>query len=79
MNQISTGLANEDGSVAIQSAIPFVTPKQIEDKMLKDVQGIVSRVISMARAAGRDYVDQCRLAADAVVTVRPDLSPQYVL
>ncbi len=83
MNQISTNPTNEDGSADIQSVIPFVAPKQIEDKsndvVLDDVQGIVLRALSHARASGRDYVDQCRLAADAVVAVRPDLSPQEVL
>ncbi len=83
MNQSITGSAKEDGATAMQSVISFVAPKQTEDKsrdiVLDDVQGIVSRVIAIARAAGRDYVAQCRLAADAIVAVRPDLSPQDVL
>lgn len=47
--------------------------------VLNDVRGIVTRVISQARSAGRDYVDQCRLAAEAVVVVRPDLCVQETL
>ncbi len=42
----------------------------------RDVRGVVSRVVSLARAAGRDYVAQSRAAAMAVIAVRPDLSPR---
>ena len=47
--------------------------------MLEDAHGIIWRMISHARSAGRDYVGQCRLATEAVIAVRPDLSPQDVL
>ncbi len=56
MNQSITGSAKEDGATAMQSVISFVAPKQTEDKsrdiVLDDVQGIVSRVIAIARARG---------------------------
>lgn len=83
MDQISQTQTKEDSLAAMRSVILYVEPERIEDKglgvMLDDVQGIVSRMISHARSAGRDYVDQCRLATDAVLAVRPDLSPQDVL
>ncbi len=80
MNQINIIPVSKDGSAAFQTVIPFIAPKQIEDKsvgvVLDDVHGVISRVLLSARAAGRDYVDQCRLAANAIVAVRPDLSFQ---
>ncbi len=42
---------------------------------IDDVRGIVVRAVSTARASGRDYVAQSRVAAEAVAAVRPDLSP----
>jgi hypothetical protein len=42
----------------------------------QDVQGVVKRALSAARAAGRDYVGQTEAAARAVAAVRPDLSLQ---
>ena len=83
MNKMSHDPANEDAAGVVPAAIPFVPPvTELEPVMhvvLDDVQGIVTRVISSSRAAGRDYVDQCRLAAQAVIAVRPDLSMQETL
>ena len=83
MNQITTVTVSEDEPSAIQTVVPFVAPKQIEDKssgvVLDDVRGVITRVLHSARATGRDYVDQCRLAAEAIVVVRPDLSFQEAL
>lgn len=87
MNELSNVTAKESTAEGSPAAIPFVLPvsktKSESDPavrvVLDDVQGIVWRVISSSRAAGRDYVDQCRLAAQAVVAVRPDLSVQDTL
>ena len=40
----------------------------------RDLAGIVTRTVTGARAAGRDYMSQSRAAATAVLAVRPDLS-----
>jgi hypothetical protein len=40
----------------------------------RDLEGIVARTVTRARAAGRDYMSQSRAAAMAVLAVRPDLS-----
>jgi hypothetical protein len=83
MNEMSHVPGNEDAAGVVPAEIPFVPPvTELEPVMhvvLDDVQGIVTRVISSSRAAGRDYVDQCRLAAQAVIAVRPDLSMQETL
>ena len=83
INQINSGSTNEDGSAVIQTVVSIVAPEQIEDKsnaiVFDDVKGIVDRAISSSRTAGRDYVGQCRMAVDAVLAVRPDLSPKDVL
>jgi hypothetical protein len=42
--------------------------------MLRDLAGIVTRTVNVARAAGRDYMSQSRAAAQAVMAVRPDFS-----
>ena len=44
-----------------------------------DVHGIISRAVSLARAAGRDYDAQSRAAATAILAVRPDLSMDEAL
>ncbi len=59
-----------DAAVAIP---PVAIPSALDD-----LQGIVARAISMARASGRDYVAQSHLAAAAVAQVRPDLTPVQV-
>jgi len=41
---------------------------------LRDLEGIVARTVTRARAAGRDYMSQSRAAAAAVLAVHPDLS-----
>ena len=83
MNKMSHVLVNEDDAGVVPAAIPFVPPvtelEPVIQVALDDVQGIVMRVISSSRAAGRDYVDQCRLAAEAVIAVRPVLSMQETL
>jgi hypothetical protein len=83
MNEMSHVPVNEDDAGVVPASIPFAPPvTELEPVMhvvLDDVQGIVTRVISSSRAAGRDYVDQCRLAAQAVIAVRPDLSMQETL
>ena len=40
----------------------------------RDLQGVVSRALSAARATGRDYISQNDAAARAVMAVRPDLT-----
>lgn len=69
MDQVRIIPANEDGlaSVSTASAVPVTL-------VLDDVQGIITRVVEVARAAGRDYVEQCRSAAEAIVAVRHDVS-----
>ena len=69
MDQVRTIPANEDGlaSVSNGAAVPVTL-------VLDDVQGIITRVVEVARAAGRDYVEQCRSAAEAIVAVRHDVS-----
>lgn len=42
--------------------------------VLRDLEGVISRSVTSARAAGRDYLSQSRAAAVAVLAVRPDLS-----
>ncbi|NKB44087.1 MAG: hypothetical protein GKS03_07370 [Alphaproteobacteria bacterium] len=69
MDQVRIIPANEDGLVSASAAAPI--PVTI---VLDDVHGIITRVVAVARAAGRDYVEQCRSAAEAVVAVRHDLS-----
>lgn len=69
MDQVRVIPANEDGLTS-ESGIPAV-PVAVA---LDDVQGIIIRAISVARDAGRDYVAQCRSAADAIVAVRHDVS-----
>lgn len=69
MDQVRIVPANEDGYVSPSSA--DVVPITLT---LDDVQGIITRAVEVARAAGRDYVEQCRSAADAIVAVRHDLS-----
>lgn len=44
--------------------------------VMGDLRGIVDRAVSSARASGRDYVGQCHMAVQAVMAVRPDLSPR---
>lgn len=69
MDQVRIIPANEDGlaSVSTGAAVPVTL-------VLDDVQGIITRVVEVARAAGRDYVEQCRSAAEAIVAVRHDVS-----
>lgn len=69
MDQVRIIPANEDGlsSVAAVELVPVTIA-------VDDVHGIITRVVAVARAAGRDYVEQCRSAAEAVVAVRHDLS-----
>lgn len=69
MDQVRIIPANEDGlaSVSNGAAVPVTL-------VLDDVQGIITRVAEVARAAGRDYVEQCRSAAEAIVAVRHDVS-----
>ncbi len=40
----------------------------------QDLQGVVGRVLRLARASGRDYLGQTEAAARAVVSVRPDMT-----
>ncbi len=83
MNQIGIVPVNEAASNAVHTASPVVVPVVADALTLRpaldDVHGIIARVVSSARASGRDYVDQCRSAAEAVVAVRPDLSMPDVL
>ena len=83
MNQISAVPANEDASGIVHAAAPVMAPVTTSPQallvVLDDVHGIITRAVSSARASGRDYVDQCRSAAQAVVAVRPDLSMQDAL
>lgn len=41
---------------------------------LADVRGIIARTLSHARSLGRDDLTQTRVAAQAVMAVRPDLT-----
>ena len=41
---------------------------------LQDLEGIVTRSVASAKAQGRDYMSQNRIAATAVRSVRPELS-----
>ena len=87
MNEISRIELRDDTTNSVSQPIQTVLslsklqgePEPSMYPVLDDVKGIVSRVISASRADGRDYVDQCRLAARAVVIVRPDLSIQDTL
>ncbi len=45
-----------------------------QDSLHRDLQGVVSRALSAARACGRDYLGQTEAAARAVLAVRPDLT-----
>ena len=69
MDQVRVFPANEDGVTAASRA--GAVPVSV---VLDDVQGIISLAIAVARDAGRDYVAQCRSAAEAVVAVRHDVS-----
>ncbi|MEQ8736820.1 MAG: hypothetical protein RIC29_17995 [Rhodospirillaceae bacterium] len=69
MDQVSVFPANEDGETVVPVSLPV--PVSL---VLDDVQGIISRAVSVARAAGRDYVAQCHSAAEAVIAVRHDVS-----
>lgn len=69
MDQVTIIPANEDGYVSESSA--EIVPITLA---LDDVQGIITRAVAVARAAGRDYVEQCRSAAEAIVAVRHDIS-----
>lgn len=40
-----------------------------------DVRGIVSRALDRARSLGRDGLTQTRAAAQAILAVRPDMTP----
>jgi hypothetical protein len=55
------------------------TPIAVFLPLVRDVQGIIARTLRIARASGRDYNDQCRAAASAVMAVRPDLSLDQAL
>ena len=46
---------------------------------LADVQGIIARTRSQARSLGRDDLTQTRVAAQAVMAVRPDLTLSQVM
>ena len=69
MDQITITPANEDGfeSQLYADVVPITLA-------LDDVQGIITRAVAVARAAGRDYVEQCRSAAEAIIAVRHDIS-----
>ena len=41
---------------------------------LADVRGIITRSLSQARSLGRDDLTQTRVAAQAIMAVRPDLT-----
>ncbi len=69
MDQVSVFPANEDGDTNVSVSLPV--PVSL---VLDDVQGIISRAVSVAREAGRDYVTQCHSAAEAVIAVRHDVS-----
>ena len=69
MDKVRVIPANEDGLTFEygMTAVPVTLA-------LDDVQGIIVRAISVARDAGRDYVAQCRSAAEGIVAVRHDIS-----
>jgi len=70
MNNISPqlGLDSRNGlSMVVAGA---AVPPAVE----RDVHGIISRAVSLARETGRDYITQSHAAARAVLAVRPDLS-----
>ena len=69
MDQVRIIPANEDGPASASAAAPLPVTVALDD-----VYGIITRVVAVARAAGRDYAEQCRSAAEAVVAVRHDLS-----
>lgn len=69
MDRLNIVPANEDGDTPV--SVSFPAPVSL---VLDDVQGIISRAVSVARAAGRDYVAQCHSAAEAVIAVRHDVS-----
>ena len=54
--------------------ISLASPASAMLPALRDLEGIVARTVTRARAAGRDYMSQSRAAAAAVLAVRPDLS-----
>ncbi len=60
-------------------ATPHIAPTKASvgfTPVMGDLRGIVDRAVSSARACGRDYVGQCHMAAQAVMAVRPDLTPR---
>lgn len=69
MDQVTFTAANEDQ----ETSPSYVTDSPVVTAF-DDVQGIISRALQVARAAGRDYVAQSHFAAEAVLAVRHDLS-----
>ena len=71
MGNIATNTARGAGLLSVQPLPPISSPVT---PVLRDLEGIVARTVTRARAAGRDYMSQSRAAATAVLAVRPDLS-----
>ena len=61
------------GPNAASLAPGFGAPAK-QDARHRDLEGVVARALSAARASGRDYVTQNDAAARAVMAVRPDLT-----
>ena len=59
---------------AVSMIPPSLVPPAMDLSDMGDVRGIIDRAVSGARAAGRDYMGQCNVAAAAVMAVRPDLT-----
>ncbi len=68
-----TATENYGGLISARH-ISLVSPASAMVPALRDLEGIVARTVTRARAAGRDYMSQSRAAAAAVLAVRPDLS-----
>ena len=71
MGNIATNIVRSQGFV---SPLPIPPVSSAVEPLLRDLEGIVARTVTRARAAGRDYMSQSRAAATAVLAVRPDLS-----
>ncbi len=61
------------GPIGASLAPTFGAPSS-QESLHRDLQGVVSRALSAARACGRDYVGQSDAATRAVLAVRPDLT-----
>jgi len=75
MNNISPQPSLDSWNGLSMIAAGATVPPAVE----RDVHGIVSRAVSLAREAGRDYITQSHTAARAVLAVRPDLSLSQAL